>query len=105
MKEIYLIHKTEGKRFDIPSGHTKIGRAQDNQLILKSESVSRLHALLVRENDSVWLTDLGSVTGTFVNGDLIGRDEARALSAGDELYFGQSECLTVFGCSPIDQEM
>jgi serine/threonine protein kinase len=89
----------DGRRFDIPHGLTKVGRAPDNQLVLLSPVVSRLHALLERQSDAVWLTDLGSSGGTFVNDKLLSRDERAALNSKDTICFGRSERFTIFGCS------
>lgn len=47
----------------------KIGKADDNDLIVNDPHVSRHHACLIREDHSCWLLkDLGSTNGTFVNG-------------------------------------
>lgn len=46
-----------------------IGRSADTDLHLPSDEVSRHHALLWREAGSVWLVDLDSSNGTFVNGE------------------------------------
>src|SRR5262249_3876922 len=62
-------------------------------------SVSRRHALFWREGDSVLLFDLGSVSGTFVNGRLVERNEIAMLNSGDEISFGPWEILTIVGCS------
>lgn len=46
-----------------------IGRAEDNDVILKDDKVSRRHALIHRQdNRSYWIIDLGSGNGTYLNG-------------------------------------
>jgi len=35
------------------------------------ESVSRRHCLIINSNDDVWLYDLESTTGTFLNGERV----------------------------------
>jgi hypothetical protein len=66
-----------------------IGRASESALRLDDPSVSRLHCSLSVKNDqSVVVADVGSVNGTYVNGQLLGRDEARALKSGDQLGVG-----------------
>lgn len=46
-----------------------IGRAEDNDVILKDDKVSRRHALIHRQDDrSYWIIDLGSGNGTYLNG-------------------------------------
>ncbi len=45
-----------------------IGRFESCQLILRDSSVSRFHAALVRTPKGVWITDLQSRDGVYVNG-------------------------------------
>ncbi|MFA5662781.1 ATPase, T2SS/T4P/T4SS family [Castellaniella sp.] len=63
-----------------------IGRDPDCQLVLRGWRVARQHARLVDRQGEVWVDDLGSLAGTFVNG-------ARVASHGplgptDELLIG-----------------
>jgi septum formation topological specificity factor MinE len=72
-----------------------IGRAAGNAVRIDDPSVSRLHcSLSVRAGGKVLIADVGSINGTLVNGALLGRDEARALSDGDVLGIGDFK-LTV----------
>ncbi len=45
-----------------------IGRAEDNSIILKDDSVSRHHARISRQGSSWLIEDLGSANGILVNG-------------------------------------
>lgn len=66
-----------------------IGRAAESALRLDDPSVSRLHCSLAMKSDqSVVIADVGSANGTYINGQLLGRDEARALKSGDQLGVG-----------------
>ncbi len=49
--------------------------------------MSRNHALLVRRRDGLYIDDLGSLNGTYVNHGRI--DDARLLAHGDELQVGK----------------
>ncbi len=50
----------------------RIGRAQDNDLVLAHPSVSTRHAQLTRQADgTVLVQDLGSTNGTFVDGERV----------------------------------
>jgi hypothetical protein len=62
-----------------------IGRARGCDLVLADDSVSRRHAMVVREGDRIILTDLGSTNGTFVNGRRITQVEVQP---GDRLRLG-----------------
>ncbi len=51
--------------------------------------VSRLHAGIRRQADTLVLTDLGSLNHTHINGQRLHPHEVRVLHDGDELRFGQ----------------
>lgn len=62
----------------------RIGSAQDNDIVIEQDVVSRHHAeIRIAENGESWIRDLGSINGTFVNGDKLGRQE-RMLMDSDE---------------------
>lgn len=65
---------------------TLIGRIDANHLVVDDPSVSRLHARLSLGVDGVRVEDLGSRSGTFVNGRRI--DGPTRLRDGDELVVG-----------------
>ena len=44
-----------------------VGRGSDNNVVLGSKQVSRNHALLSVLNGNLYLKDLGSSNGTFIN--------------------------------------
>jgi FHA domain/Protein of unknown function (DUF3662) len=72
-----------------------VGRAAENAIRLDDSSVSRLHcSVALWDNGIVMIADLGSANGTFINGQPLGRDEARPLSPGDVIRVGDLE-LTV----------
>lgn len=63
-----------------------IGRDATNQIVLNDEKVSRRHAqLTVQDNGQVMIKDLGSVNGTFVNGNRITESY---LNSGDVVKCG-----------------
>jgi pSer/pThr/pTyr-binding forkhead associated (FHA) protein len=44
-----------------------IGRSNENDLCINGKFISRRHAVLVRHGAEVFVTDLGSTNGTYVN--------------------------------------
>jgi DNA-binding CsgD family transcriptional regulator len=69
---------------------TTVGRGQGCDVQLPDESVSVLHAELVRRGPYVYVADLGlSASGTFVNGRPVTR---RLLADGDVVCFGRACC-------------
>lgn len=73
----------------IPVGTSlRIGRQETNDVVLASPRISRQHAKLNRIGDKLYIQDLGSANGTFVNGDRM-TSEAYRLQQGDELAFAE----------------
>lgn len=79
--------KQAGKRLLLPLGKDLIvGREQGCQLILNSSLVSRRHCQLQHLSEGIWVTDLGSQNGTYVNDVAI--DAPTLLRVGDTLRIG-----------------
>jgi hypothetical protein len=65
---------------------TRIGRSLAADLRFDDPTVSRRHALIVRQPDGVRLLDDRSLNGVFVNG---ARVDGRTLADGDEIIVGR----------------
>jgi diguanylate cyclase (GGDEF)-like protein len=60
-----------------------IGRAPENDVLIEDQSVSKRHArIIVSREGTVFIEDLGSTNGTYVNGEKVMR---RALHNGDDV--------------------
>ena len=75
-----------GETFAIEGDRLSIGRSPDAEVFLDDVTVSRNHALLVRRRDGLYIDDLGSLNGTYVNRRRI---ESHELVDGDELQIGK----------------
>lgn len=64
-----------------------VGRGSDNDLVLGSKEVSRNHALLSVANDQLYIKDLDSSNGTFINDERIAGNQSRALKSADIVGF------------------
>lgn len=62
-----------------------IGRSEDNDVTIPTQTVSGQHATITIERGSFYLTDLGSTNGTFVNGSRVSRT---ILKSGDMIKLG-----------------
>jgi pSer/pThr/pTyr-binding forkhead associated (FHA) protein len=68
--------------------HLRIGSALDNQLVIESVDVAPHHLeLFCDTSGNVFITDLGSEQGTFVNNRRL--DGFKLLKKGDRVHFGQ----------------
>lgn len=65
-----------------------IGRDPANQVVVHHDSVSRLHAQVDQRDAGYWLTDLGSMNGTSVNGRRLEPNTAVKLKDGDIIRIG-----------------
>jgi TonB family protein len=86
----------------------KIGKLKSSHLCLNDEAVARMHAVIEVSGSDVRVIDLGSSTGTIVNGQPIQRNTA--LHSGDVLEFGshrvEVEFRPVEGPRlPLDQQV
>ena len=59
------------------------------QMIIEDSSVSRLHARLRKQGETVYLQDLDSTNGTYVNKKQLFAGEERIIKRGDEIQFGK----------------
>jgi pSer/pThr/pTyr-binding forkhead associated (FHA) protein len=75
-----------GESFPVDQDRMSIGRTPDAPIFLDDVTVSRNHALLVRRRDGVYIDDLGSLNGSYVNRKRI---ESHLLADGDEIQIGK----------------
>jgi pSer/pThr/pTyr-binding forkhead associated (FHA) protein len=75
-----------GETFQMTGDQMRIGRSPEAEVFLDDVTVSRNHALLVRRRDGLYIDDLGSLNGTYVNRRRI---ESHKLTDGDELQIGK----------------
>lgn len=84
-------------RFLLESGSTTIGRAEDVTISIPHLSLSRHHARIESSESGLFISDLESKNGTFVNGARILR---QALRPGDWLKLGEISLLVVDDSQP-----
>ena len=64
-----------------------VGRDEDCNLKLTDKRISRRHSEIRRSGDHLWIRDLGSTNGTFVNQKKI--EQAELLEPGDRISIGK----------------
>ena len=79
-----------GKPADAPPGSIKIGRANDNDIVINDVLASRHHATLVTTPSGTEIRDNRSINGTFVNG---ARVDSAHLNDGDTVTIGNVDLV------------
>ena len=74
-----------GLRFPLSGDYLVVGRDPASGICLDDPCVSWTHAALRRRRDAVYVQDLGSTSGTFVNGQAV--TASRPLRPGDIVAF------------------
>jgi hypothetical protein len=87
---VLVVRDARGRESRLPlhGGMLRLGRGQDNDLVLADEQVSRHHGQLVSRQGALVYRDLDSTNGSFVNGD---RVTEIAIGPGDILQVGRSQ--------------
>jgi hypothetical protein len=94
----FISGKYQGGEFPVATEkQILIGRSSDLDMVLVEDMVSRKHARIAMQADQIWIEDLGSTNGTFVNGEKIKR--AR-LKEGDRVLIGTSILKLIAGDAP-----
>jgi FHA domain len=80
----------EGDVWELDSSSLTFGRSAQNDIQLKrDEYASSNHARIEPRRDGVWLEDVGSTNGTYLNG--IRLTKAKRLAPGDVVRIGETE--------------
>ena len=80
----------EGERFELDAAPLTVGRGSPNDVQLDGdEFASAKHARIEPRRDGVWVEDIGSTNGTYVNGSRI--DRPRKLAPNDVLGVGETD--------------
>ena len=90
-----------GRRIPLDKDYLVVGRERTCDVRFDDPCVSRTQAVLRRRGNAVYVEDLGSAAGTFVNGEAAA--PARELHTGDTVTFATVEARLEPGGSSADQ--
>ena len=80
----------QGEVVKLDSHPLRVGRGADNDLSVDGdEFASTHHARFEPRRDGVYIEDIGSTNGTFVNGIRVARE--RRLATGDVVRIGETD--------------
>lgn len=85
-----------GARYALDSDIVTLGRHPRSDIFLDDVTVSRRHAEVRREGARYWVTDAGSLNGTYLNGERVDDSE---MTDGNELQVGKFKLVFVHGTS------
>jgi hypothetical protein len=84
----WKLTREDGTLIAIPTGVTKIGRGEGNQVRIDDLKASRFHAELHVKDNNIEVIDLGSTNGTFVNGSRLIPNQPQLLNDNDVISIG-----------------
>ncbi len=82
---IFLDDQGAPSRFPLGKATLMLGSAQESEILLKDNTVSKNHASIIYDKNKFWLRDNGSTNGSLVNGKPA---QYQQLQNGDTLQFG-----------------
>lgn len=84
-----VLHSPSGNT-NLETSHFTFGSSPDNSLVIDNIRVAAHHAEIRSEDNGSSITDLGSIHGTYVNGERLDFNSPRLLSTGDTITIGDS---------------
>lgn len=86
---VTLVNPQTGLKLPVLFWENSIGRSRSSDIVVDDPTVSRSHCVLLRRSDGWFITDTGSKSGTYVNGEKI--EERTQLLIDDVIGVGNSE--------------
>jgi hypothetical protein len=77
-----------------------VGRSTGNDIVLDTAAVSRYHITLTFKDQQVFLEDLDSVNGTYIDGARLTPNSPRSLRGGEEIQIGD---IRLIFYPPVDE--
>jgi diguanylate cyclase (GGDEF)-like protein len=99
---VFLSGPVMGHTVSLTEKPKEVGRADDADLVISDEGVSRRHARFYLRDQGAYVEDLDSSNGVYVNGKRIERFQH--LSQGDKITLGTATILKFTYHDQIDEE-
>jgi len=101
-KLIVTLHGETLQEFELVKSRAMIGRSELGDIVCDGEFVSRQHALLIRDGDSIVIIDLKSRNGTFVNSRPV---SSKVLRDSDIVVIGDHRIKLDFAGAQADSDL
>ena len=103
MVKLYILGGPEkGKSFELDTDLMTIGRGPESHIQVRDKSVSRKHLEIVRKEDKVFIKDLKSKNGTYVNDERIKPGKPLEIEQGVPIAIGRT--LLCVGEAPLEED-
>ena len=94
-----------GAMLRLATGGTQLGRGPDNTYQLQESCISRHHAIFRPDaKGDVWLTDLGSTNGTYLNGRRLSGNLPTRVVDGDRVQLGSAVVVKFVRLNPTEEQ-
>jgi signal transduction histidine kinase/ActR/RegA family two-component response regulator len=91
LNTVYIIDGPDkGISFDLNDGITTIGRSADNDICISDRGVSRHHGKFLKKDDELFIVDLESLHGVFIDGEKIEPGQEAALTKQSNVRIGKT---------------
>lgn len=88
--KLYGINKGNKYHISLEKLPCTIGKmAGSVDIVIKDNTISRIHAKITKQEEGIYVTDLNSTNGTFKNGVRLDPHESVLIEEGDEIRFGR----------------
>lgn len=98
---VQIISETGEKTEQIEKPSFIIGRSPSTDLCLRDSTVSRRHLEVIRKDEDVYLKDLSTPNGTFIDGKKLIALEETLYSEGQQIRLGESRTLLIIEVKQI----
>jgi len=96
---VYLI--SNEKKTNLNHNETNIGRLSSNLISISDPTISKNHATIHMADNRFYLRDLGTVNGTYLNGNRLESNTKYPLKHKDTIQFGKRNTKFKCRCSLV----
>lgn len=90
MPKVKIVSKKTGKAHQFNDFPVVMGRTDDCDLLLGGGGISKKHAIIERQQDGYYITDLNSLNGIAINGKAV---QKSIIKNGDEIQLGSARII------------
>lgn len=94
----------DGREYALAPGALRLGRSEENDVVINDPQISRRHAEIHSDAQSSAIIDLNSANGTFVNGQRLTPHHPHRLQAGMSIRLGTEATVHVQAGLPVRQK-